>query len=150
MKIAIGSDHRGYKAKRRLLPILQSLGHEVFDAGAPSEDSVDYPDFAFPVALAVSEGRAERGILICGTGIGMCIAANKVPGVRAALCGDPGTAAGARVWNHANVICLSNRTLSGDMAKEILAAWFDTPPGERGADGVARLLEVERRHLRAP
>jgi ribose 5-phosphate isomerase B len=74
------------------------------------------------------------------------MAANKVAGVRAALCADPGAAAAARVWNHANVLCLSNRSLSDDMAKEILAAWFDTPAGDRGADGVARLLAVDARH----
>ena len=84
MKIAIGSDHRGYEVKRRIATLLQRLGHEVLDLGTMGPESVDYPDYAFQVALAVSEGRVDRGILICGTGIGMCIAANKVPGVRAA------------------------------------------------------------------
>ncbi|HXG10287.1 MAG TPA: RpiB/LacA/LacB family sugar-phosphate isomerase, partial [Gemmataceae bacterium] len=84
MKIAIGSDHRGYEAKKRIINVLQQLGHEVLDMGTAGKESVDYPDFAFQVAQAVSEGRVDRGILICGTGIGMCIAANKVRGVRAA------------------------------------------------------------------
>jgi ribose 5-phosphate isomerase B len=87
-------------------------------------------------------------VFFCWTGTGISMAANKVPGVRAALCGDPGTAAGARVWNHANVLCLSNRTLSRDMAREILDAWFDTEPGERGAAGVSLLEAVDGRWRR--
>lgn len=81
MKIALGSDHRGFEVKRRIAMVLQQMGHEVEDVGTYSKDSVDYPEYAFKVALAVSEGRAQRGVLICGTGIGMCIAANKVKGV---------------------------------------------------------------------
>jgi ribose 5-phosphate isomerase B len=92
MRIAIGSDHRGCDAKRRLLPLLQQLGHDVLDIGPEGHESVDYPDFAFQVGRAVSDGRVDRGILICGTGIGMCIAANKVRGVRAAPCHDSITA----------------------------------------------------------
>ncbi|HMC90171.1 MAG TPA: RpiB/LacA/LacB family sugar-phosphate isomerase, partial [Gemmataceae bacterium] len=84
MRIAIGSDHRGFEVKRRIVTLLQRLGHEVLDLGPDGSDSVDYPDFAFAVGQAVREGRVDRGILIDGTGIGMCIAANKVPGVRAA------------------------------------------------------------------
>src|ERR1051325_5308401 len=99
MKIAIGCDHRGYDAKQRILPVLRQLGHEVLDVGATGRDSVDYPDFAFAVATAVSEARVERGILICGTGIGMCIAANKVKGVRAAPCHDYVTAEMSRRHN---------------------------------------------------
>ena len=89
MKIAIGSDHRGFEVKRRIITVLQQMGHEALDVGPQSRDSVDYPDYAFQVGTAVSEGRAQRGVLICGTGIGMCIAANKVHGVRAAPCHDP-------------------------------------------------------------
>ncbi len=84
MRIAIGSDHRGYDVKRRIVSLLQRLGHDVLDVGPDGSESVDYPDYAFQVARAVSLRQVERGILICGTGIGMCIAANKVPGVRAA------------------------------------------------------------------
>jgi ribose 5-phosphate isomerase B len=127
MKIAIGSDHRGYKAKRRILPVLHQLGHEVFDAGTASDDSVDYPDFAFPVATAVGEGRAERGILICGTGIGMCIAANKVPGVRAAPCHDAITAEMSRRHNDANVLCLSADLLGEDLIERMVRTWLETP-----------------------
>src|SRR6266545_6083043 len=113
MKIAIGSDHRGFEAKRRIVSLLQQLGHEVHDLGPESKDSVDYPDYAFEVARAVSQGGAERGILICGTGIGMCIAANKVHGVRAAPCHDSITAEMSQRHNDANVLCLS-ADLMGD------------------------------------
>src|ERR1700681_2898058 len=114
MRVAIGSDHRGFEAKRRLVSLLHQLGHEVLDYGAASKDSVDYPDFAFEVALAVSEGRVDRGVLICGTGIGMCIAANKVRGIRAAPCHDPITAEMSRRHNNANVLCLSADLLRED------------------------------------
>ena len=90
-------------------------------------------------------GECDEGVLLCWSGTGICMAANKVAGIRAALCSDPGGASAARVWNHANVLCLSNRTLSGDMAKEILAAWFDTDPGHDGDEGVAQLGEVDAR-----
>src|SRR5690242_19263349 len=112
MKIAIGSDHRGFDAKRHLVSLLQQFGHEVLDVGPDSRDSVDYPDYAFQVARAVSEGRVERGVLIDGTGIGMCIAANKVHGVRAAPCHDSITAEMSRRHNDANVLCLSADLLS--------------------------------------
>src|SRR5436189_5885997 len=126
MKIAIGSDHRGYDAKRRLLPLLQQLGHEVLDLGPEGSDSVDYPDFAFQVAQAVSEGRVDRGILICGTGIGMCIAANKVPGVRAAPCHDSITAEMSRRHNDANVLCLSADLLGEELIERMVKIWLET------------------------
>jgi ribose 5-phosphate isomerase B len=128
MKIAIGSDHRGYEAKRRILPVLQKkLGHEVLDVGTHGRESVDYPDFAFAVALAVSEKAADRGILICGTGIGMCIAANKVPGVRAAPCHDSITAEMSRRHNDANVLCLSADLLGEDLIERMVRTWLETP-----------------------
>src|SRR5205809_8138514 len=111
MKIAIGSDHRGYEVKKRLVALLQGLGHEVVDLGAHAADSVDYPDFAFLVASEVGEGRCERGLLLCGTGLGMCIAANKVHNVRAAACHDRITAEMSRRHNDANVLCLSAHLL---------------------------------------
>ncbi len=126
MKIAIGSDHRGYDAKHRLLPLLQQLGHEVVDVGPESHDSVDYPDYAFEVARAVGDGRVERGILICGTGIGMCIAANKVPGVRAAPCHDSITAEMSRRHNDANVLCLSADLLGDDLIARMVRIWLQT------------------------
>ena len=126
MKIAIGSDHRGYDAKQRLLPQLQQLGHEVLDVGPQSHDSVDYPDYAFQVASAVGEGRVDRGILICGTGIGMCIAANKVPGVRAAPCHDSITAEMSRRHNDANILCLSADLLGDDLIARMVRIWLQT------------------------
>lgn len=128
---------------------LERRGHEVLRFGALATGTdAPWARVAEQAALAVASGEADEGVFLCWTGTGISIAANKVAGVRAALCGDPGTAAGARVWNHANVLCLSNRTLSPDMAKEILAAWLDTDPGDRGADGVADLAAVEARHRR--
>jgi ribose 5-phosphate isomerase B len=126
MKIAIGSDHRGYDLKRRLVASLRQAGHEVLDAGPEGRESVDYPDYAFLVALAVSEGRAERGVLICGTGIGMCIAANKVHGVRAAPCHDCITAEMSRRHNDANVLCLSADLLGEDLVDRMVRLWLET------------------------
>ena len=126
MKIAIGSDHRGFEVKRRIVTVLQQLGHEVEDVGPNSKDSVDYPEFAFKVALAVSEGRAQRGVLICGTGIGMCIAANKVKGVRAAPCHDSITAEMSRRHNDANVLSLSADLLGEELIERMLRIWLET------------------------
>jgi ribose 5-phosphate isomerase B len=127
MKIAIGSDHRGYEAKRRIIPVLQNLGHEVLDVGTPGPESVDYPDFAFAVGEAIGSGRVDRGILICGTGIGMCIAANKVNGVRAAPCHDSITAEMSRRHNDANVLCLSADLLGQDLIDRMIRIWLETP-----------------------
>ena len=126
MKIAIGSDHRGFEVKRRLVPFLQNLGHEVLDVGPSSTESVDYPDYAFQVGQAVSQGQVERGILVCGTGIGMCIAANKVPGVRAAPCHDSITAEMSRAHNNANVLCLSADLLGEELIERMIRIWLDT------------------------
>lgn len=146
MKIAIGSDHRGFEAKTRIVSILQQLGHEVFDAGTVGRDCVDYPDFAFEVARAVGEGRAERGILICGTGIGMCIAANKVRGVRAAPCHDGITAEMSRRHNDANVLCLSADLLGEELIDRMVRIWLETPfEGGRHARRVAKIEQFEAR-----
>lgn len=145
MRIALCSDEP-YPVHQTVLAELRRRGHEPLLFGALA-DGAEHPwaEVAEAAALAVARGEADEGVFFCWTGTGISIAANKVRGVRAALCADPGTAAGARIWNHANVICLSNRTLSDDMCKEILAAWFETAPGDRGAEGVARLTAVERR-----
>jgi ribose 5-phosphate isomerase B len=126
MRIAIGSDHRGYEIKRRVHRLLEQLGHTVTDVGTHSKDSVDYPDFAFEVALAVSGGEVERGILICGTGIGMSIAANKIPGVRAAPCHDSITAEMSRRHNDANVLCLSGDLLGESLIERMIKIWLST------------------------
>jgi ribose 5-phosphate isomerase B len=126
MKIAIGSDHRGFDAKKRLVTYLENQGHEVRDMGTVGSESVDYPDFAFLVATLVSTGQADRGILICGSGIGMCIAANKVKGVRAALCHDMVTAEMSRRHNNANVLCLSADLLGEEVIDRMVKTWVDT------------------------
>src|SRR5260370_15711641 len=115
MKIAIGNDHRGSEVKRRIVYGLKQLGHEVIDVGSNGTDSVDYPDLAFQVATAVGEGRVDRGVLICGTGIGMCIAANKVRNVRAAPCHDSITAEMSRPHNDSNVLWLSADLLGEEL-----------------------------------
>jgi ribose 5-phosphate isomerase B len=144
MKIAIGSDHRGFDAKRHLVSLLQQLGHEVLDVGPDSRDSVDYPDYAFQVARAVSEGRVERGVLIDGTGIGMCIAANKVQGVRAAPCHDSITAEMSRRHNDANVMCLSADLLSEELMERMVRIWLDTAfEGGRHARRVEKIVRFE-------
>ena len=126
MKIAIGSDHRGFEVKRRIAAVLANLGHEVEDMGTHGRESVDYPDLAFQVAQAVSAGRAERGILVCGTGIGMCIAANKVRNVRAAPCHDCITAEMSRRHNDANVLCLSGDLLGQELIERMVRIWLET------------------------
>ena len=144
MKIAIGSDHRGFEAKRRLIPLLQQLGHEVLDLGPERREGVDYPDYALAVGLAVSEGRAERGILICGTGLGMCIAANKVRGVRAAPCHDSITAEMSRRHNDANVLCLSADLLGEELIDRMVRIWLETEfEGGRHARRVDKIVRFE-------
>jgi ribose 5-phosphate isomerase B len=144
MRIAVGSDHRGYEAKQRVLNLLQKLGHEVSDLGPAGSDSVDYPDYAFQVAQAVGEGRVDRGILICGTGIGMCIAANKVPGVRAAPCHDSVTAEMSRRHNDANVLCLSADMLGDELIDRMVRIWLECPfEGGRHARRVEKITRYE-------
>jgi ribose 5-phosphate isomerase B len=148
MRIALGSDEP-YPVHRVIAEELARRGHEVVTMGSVASGRDEpWPRVAEEVARAVAEGRCEEAILLCWTGTGVSMAANKVPGIRAALCADPPTAAGARVWNHANVLCLSNRSLSQDVAKEILAAWFDTDRGDKGAEGVRALGEIEERWRR--
>ena len=151
MKIVIGSDHRGVEAKRRLVASLRGLGHDLQDLGTEGAESVDYPDFAFEVARAVGEGRAERGILICGTGIGMCIAANKVRGVRAAPCYDCITAEMSRRHNDANVLCLSADLLGADVIERLLRIWLEAEfEGGRHARRVEKIKRYEEEHMHNP
>ncbi len=144
MRIAIGSDHRGFDAKRRLVPLLSQLGHEVVDVGPADNEKVDYPDYAFMVAKSVSDGRADRGILICGTGIGMCIAANKVKGVRAAPCHDSITVEMSRRHNDSNVLCLSADLLGDELIGRIVRLWLETDfEGGRHARRVDKIKKIE-------
>lgn len=126
MKIAIGSDHAGFQLKEELKVFLQEKGIDVKDFGTYSEESVDYPDYAIPLAESVARGEEKFGILICGTGIGMSIAANKVKGIRASLCDSKYSARCAREHNDANVLCLAGRVLKEELAKEIVNVWLNT------------------------
>lgn len=147
MKIAIASDHRGLEARQRILTLLQQLGHEAVDMGTQGKKNVDYPDFAFPVAQAVSDGTVDRGILICGTGIGMAIAANKVRGVRAAPCHDSITAEMSRRHNDANVLCLSADLLGDELIERMVRLWLETKfEGGRHARRVEKICAYENRN----
>ncbi len=126
MHIAFGSDHAGFELKRELLEFLDAQGHTVQDFGASDDSPSDYPDFAEPVARAVAAGEADRGILICGNGVGMSVSANKVPGVRAVLCSDPYTARTSRTDDDAQVLCLGQRVVGVGLAREIVDVWLAT------------------------
>ena len=127
MRAAIGCDHAGVGLKNEILPILEELAIEWKNFGTDSEESVDYPDFGERVAEEVSKDNFDRGILICGTGIGMSIVANKFPGIRAALCNDAYSAKMSRLHNDANVLILPGRVIDNEAAKIIVKIWFSTP-----------------------
>src|ERR1035441_3465984 len=144
MRLAIACDHRGFEAKRRLIPLLKKLGHEVEDFGCESTSAVDYPDFAAPPALAVATGNADIGVLLDGSGIGMCVAANKIDGIRAALVHDEVTARRAREHNHCNVLCLGTDLLSEDQIRNIVEIFLVTEFG-RSEEHTSELQSL--RHL---
>ena len=148
MKLAIGSDHAGYRLKGQLANWLrtpQGGGHRILDVGTGSEDSCDYPDFAEAVATAVAHKRAAKGILLCGTGIGMAIAANKVRGIRAAVVWSPEVAGLAAEHNGANVICLPARFLNLKKAQKIIKTFLSTPfGGGRHARRVRKIIHMDR------
>jgi ribose 5-phosphate isomerase B len=147
--IALGADHGGFKLKESLKGYLRELGHEVIDCGTNVPEAVDYPDFALAVAELVAQGRAWRGILIDGAGIGSCMAANKVPGTRAAMCYDQSTAQNSREHNDANVLTLGAGLIGEALARQIVKTWLDTPfGGGRHARRVDKIMEIERRFLR--
>ncbi len=127
MRIAVCSDHGGFDLKTILIPMIEEMGHEVFDFGCYDTASVDYPDLAFPMAEAVARGEFERGIAICGTGIGVSICCNKVKGIRCALCGDVLSAQLTRRHNDSNVLAMGGRIIGPETAKAITTAWLDTP-----------------------
>jgi ribose 5-phosphate isomerase B len=143
-KIAIGSDHAGYEGKERAKREIEALGLEVADKGAVSTDSVDYPDFGAAVGRAVASGEAERGVLMCGSGIGIAMAANKVPGVRAAVCWNEETARLAREHNDANVLCIGARLIDPDLAARMIRVFLETDfAGGRHARRVEKLKELD-------
>ncbi|MCS5672925.1 uncharacterized protein METZ01_LOCUS126504 [marine metagenome] len=142
--IAVGSDHAGYSLKQRLATELRTLGHEVLDLGAHDADRVDYPDFGAAVGRAVAGAEADLGVCVCGSGIGIAMAANKVPGVRAAPVHDATSARLARQHNDANVLCLGERLLDPDVASEAVRAWLDAEfEGGRHVGRVAKLAELD-------
>jgi ribose 5-phosphate isomerase B len=145
MKIAVGNDHRGVAVKQRVLGLLSELGHEFVDLGTAGPASTDYPDSAVQVAEAVGAGRADRGVLVCATGHGMCIAANKVPGVRAANCRDLVDAELSRRHNDANVLCLSADLIGEELIERIVRAWLTTDfEGGRHARRLEKIVAYEK------
>lgn len=144
MKIAISSDHGGNKLRHEIMDLLSELGLEYEDFGPDSDESVDYPDYAKPVADGVASGKFDRGILICGTGIGMSIAANKVKGIRCALVHDVFSAKATRGHNDSNILAMGERVIGPGLAREVATAWLDTSfEGGRHERRVAKLSELE-------
>jgi len=145
MRISVGADHAGFEAKGALVALCRELGHGVIDEGPDSADPVDYPDYAAKVGRAVARGAAERGLLVCGTGMGVAMAANKVDGVRAAKCNDPEEAELARRHNDANVLCLGARTTDPSVLASTLRTFLETGfDGGRHARRVEKIMELER------
>ncbi|MEW6599854.1 MAG: ribose 5-phosphate isomerase B [Nitrospirota bacterium] len=146
MKVAIGCDHAGIVMKNEIVPALDGLDIEWVDMGTKSEESCDYPDYGERVAEAVSKGEADRGILICGSGIGMSIVANKFPGVRAALCHEDYSAKMSRLHNDANVLVLPGRIINAETAGNIIKVWFKTDfEGGRHQKRLDKITAIERR-----
>ncbi len=151
MKIAIGCDEAAYSLKIILKEHLESKGYEVDDFGADKGEVVLYPDVAYKVADAVAAGKYKRAVLVCGTGIGMCICANKVPGVRAAVCHDQFSAQRSRLSNNAQIICMGERVIGTELAKALLDTWLDCEYSEqsRSQPKVLRINELEQEHIKA-
>ncbi len=147
MKIALGADHAGFELKGSILHFLKSSGYEILDLGTCNTDPVDYPDFAGSVGEAVVQGQAERGILICGSGIGTSVAANKIPGIRAGLCHDTFSAHQGVEDDDVNVLCLGARVIGSELAKEIVRVWLGAKFSglERHKRRVAKISEMEKR-----
>ncbi len=148
MRIAVGADHAGWSLKETLVNYLIDRGWDVEDFGTFGPDSVDYPDYADKVAAAVAAGDAERGLLVCGSGQGMCIAANKTQGIRASLAHDVVSARLARQHNDANVLTMGSRFIAQGLAEEILAVWLETPyEGGRHTRRLEKIEQIERRGI---
>lgn len=146
MRIAIAADHRGHAVKEKITVLLHEEGHEVLDMGTNSAKSCDYPDLAYPAAKAVSENQADCAILICGSGIGMDICANKIARVRAALCHDELTAQMSRWHNNSNVLCLASDVLGEELMRRIVSSWLNTEfePGGRHERRVRKITWMEQ------
>lgn len=149
MKIAIGSDHGGYDLKEEIKSYLSEKGFEAKDFGTDNRDSCDYPDYAIEVSEAVARGEFDRGILICGTGIGISISANKVPGIRCALVGDCFSAKATRQHNDSNVLALGGRVLGTGLALEIVDIWLSTEfEGGRHQNRINKITEIEKKYFK--
>ncbi|WP_404455018.1 ribose 5-phosphate isomerase B [Oceanobacillus kapialis] len=147
MKIAIGSDHNAFQLKETIKGFLADTEHEVVDFGCHSEDAVDYPDVAFEVSEAVSEGKVERGILVCGTGIGVCISANKYPGIRAALAHDVYSAERAQLSNNAQILTLGSQIIGSEAAKKVVEAYLNVSWAEGSKRKVDKIIEKEQQFV---
>ena len=149
MKIAIGCDHGGIVLKPSIIQTLQSRGIEVEDFGCYDESSVDYPDYALKVAAAVSTGKCDKGIVLCGTGIGISIAANKVKGIRAGVVHDEFTAEMISAHNNANIIAMGGRIITPERAAKLVTIWLDTPfQGGRHENRVAKISAIEDKYFK--
>ncbi len=150
MKVAVANDHGALCLKEELLKHLQSLGVEVIDFGTNENTSVDYPDYALKVAESVAEGKADKGILMCGTGIGISIAANKVKGIRCAHCSDSFSAKATREHNDANVIAFGGRVIGAEIMKEIVTAFIKTPfsGDKRHVQRISKITEIENKYFK--
>jgi len=149
MKIAVSSDHRGYQVKAKILEQLTELGHEGVDYGPAGGENVDYPDFAARVAQDVAQGKIDRGILICGTGMGMCIVANKFAGIRAVSCHDDLTAEMSRRHNDANIMCLSADLLGERLVNRMVEIWLTTQfEGGRHARRLEKITQFEQQNMK--
>ncbi|GLH64066.1 MULTISPECIES: ribose 5-phosphate isomerase B [Bacillaceae] len=148
MKVAIASDHGGIHIREEIKKLMDEMGIEYIDLGCECETSVDYPDYAIPVAEKVANGEVDRGILICGTGIGMTIAANKVKGIRCALCHDVYSAKLTRQHNDSNILAMGERVIGPGLAREIAKVWLTTEfEGGRHARRVEKITQYENKHL---
>ena len=152
MRIAVGADHAGFPLKAPAIAELKSLGHDVQDLGTDSTEAVDYPDYAQAVAEAVMRGDADRGLLLCGSGVGACVAANKVPGVRAATCHDTFSAHQGVEDDDANVLCMGARVVGENLALEIIRAWDGArfSNAERHRRRLGKVNAIETQYLRKP
>ncbi|OGP58622.1 MAG: ribose 5-phosphate isomerase B [Deltaproteobacteria bacterium RBG_13_49_15] len=149
MSIAIGSDHNGFELKEEIKAYLKTLGKEVEDYGVASEDPVDYPDIAVKLAEAVAQGKHNRGILVCGTGIGMAIAANKVPGVYAATCHDSFSTERARKSNNAQIMTMGAQVIGPELAKSLVNIWLESEfQGGRSQPKVDKIRKIEEKYTR--
>ena len=149
MKVVVGSDHAGYELKEQIKAVLVEKGYTIIDVGTESPASVDYPDFGIKAATLVGRGEADRGVLVCGTGIGMSVVANKVKGVRAALISDLYTAIQSRKHLDANILVLGGRVIGKDLAAEITRVWLDTPfEGGRHQKRIEKIEQYEKDNLK--